>query len=102
MTTEHAHGRQPFTDRHSRTAIDDAAAALCADRADEWAGDLSVEIHVLTSLRLQIDAALRSAVSAARQADYHWQDLAELLGVTTEQARRYYDTPPTDPTHHQP
>jgi hypothetical protein len=30
---------EPFTDRDSRAAIDEAAAALSADRADDWAGD---------------------------------------------------------------
>jgi hypothetical protein len=86
---------EPFADRDSCAAIDDAAAALSADRADEWAGDISVELHILASLRLQLDEHLRAAVDAARHAAYGWQDVAELLGITADQARSRYNTSPS-------
>lgn len=86
---------EPFTNHDSYAAIDDAAAVLSAERADDWAGDISVDLHILASLRLQLDEHLRVAVDAARHAAYGWHDVAELLGITADQARRRYDTTPS-------
>lgn len=52
MTARHHNPRQPFTDHDSSDVIDEAAAALSAERADKWAGDITVETHMLASLRL--------------------------------------------------
>jgi hypothetical protein len=81
----------PFADHNSRAAIDDAVACLTADRAPEWAGDIAVEIHVLASLGQELELYLRHAVARARGAGYRWHQIAELLGLTTEHARRLYE-----------
>ena len=89
---------RPFADQDSCAAIQDATATLSADRADEWAGDITVEIHILASLRLQLDHHLRSAINTALNCGYQWHHVAELLGETTNQARRRYNRKP-QPAH---
>ena len=90
----HSHDRSPqaaFTDDDSAAAVDHAVAWLTADRAPTWAGDLSLELHVLASLRAPVDADLTSAVDEARAAGFDWSYIAELLDITADQARRRYE-----------
>jgi len=92
----HSYDRSPqaaFIDDNSAAAIDEAVAALTANRAPTWAGDLSLELHVLASLRAQVDADLTSAVGQAHAAGFEWSYIAELLDITADQARRHYEAP---------
>lgn len=88
MTSHHRKPLGPFLDEASSAVTAHAGAALSAKRGDEHAGDITAEIQVLASLRLQLDEDLRCITSEAREAGCSWHDIASALGVTTTQARR--------------
>ena len=92
MTTHHHNQREPFIDQASSTVIADASITLSAARGQEHVDDITAEIQVLTSLRLQLDEHILCIITEARETGCSWHDIAEALGETTTHARRRYNT----------
>ena len=61
---------EPFTDDYSAAVIDEAVASLGTLRRLQWLGHGATQVHVLESLRQQIDDHLLAARElAAEQED---------------------------------
>ncbi len=71
----------PFTDEASRVVVDGAVASLGTIRALQWLGEGGSQLHLLASLRDQIDLALGDAVVLAREQGY---TETEIVGLTTQ------------------
>ena len=84
------HYRTPTTDEYSQRTLDEAIATLATLRGLPWLGDAGVTLHMLTSLRAQIDQQLPRAVADARDQDYSWAQIADFLGVTRASAWQHY------------
>jgi hypothetical protein len=76
----------PRTGRDSRHVLNEAIASLGTARGLEWVGDAGATIHLLASLIAEADKQLPSAVADARDQDYSWAEIADLLGVTRASA----------------
>ncbi|MDA8282686.1 MAG: hypothetical protein M0Z42_05165 [Actinomycetota bacterium] len=73
----------PKTGRDSRAVIDEAVASLGRLRMPtEWLGDGGAEVHLLTSLIAEAERQLPQSVALARDQDYSWAELGDLLGIT--------------------
>lgn len=88
----------PRTDHDTFQVIDDAISAL-ADRRGLWIGDDHVLIHLLASLINQAERCLPEMVCNARLNGASWNDIAQLLGTSPDQARLRFDpdSPIADP-----
>lgn len=84
----------PVADDASSAVVAEALASLGSLRAQQWLGDGAGQIHLLASLRHQIDLALSDAVGLARDQDCSWEQIATLVGVIPETARRRYSKGP--------
>jgi hypothetical protein len=88
----------PRTDADSYDVLDDATAALAQRRCLNL-GDELMLIHLLASL---IDQALRwlpEAVTTAHLNGATWNDIATLIGTSTDEAQLRFDpnSPIADP-----
>jgi hypothetical protein len=88
----------PRTDADSYDVLDDATAALAQRRCLNLADEL-ILIHLLASL---IDQALRwlpEAVTTAQLNGATWNDIATLIGTSTDEAQLRFDpdSPIADP-----
>ena len=94
--------QRPYTDSRTASLVGFATEEVIAARHPDWAGDLSLELHALASLRDQVATDLAARVSEARRVGLDWEAIAELLGTSDEQARQDYEdragevTPTTD------
>jgi hypothetical protein len=84
------HYLNPATDDYSHATLDEAIATLASLRGMAFLGDSGVTLHILTSLRAEIDKRLPRAVADARDQDYSWAEIADLLGVTRASAWQRY------------
>ena len=97
--TRRNHYLSPVTDDDTEAVLDDALAALGTGRG-LWPGDAGVTLHLLTSLTAQAQRRLPQAVADARDQDYSWAEIADLLGVTRASAWQRFATPgPASPRH---
>lgn len=80
----------PATGDDTDTVLDEALTSLGKLRGLEWLGDAGVTVHLLASLATQIDTHLPRAVADAREQDYSWAQIADLLGVTRASAWQRY------------
>lgn len=81
----------PTTGDDSATVLDEAIVALARLRdMGMWIGDADTEIHMLTSLIEEAEHRLPRAVADARDQDYSWAEIADLLGVTRASAWQRY------------
>jgi hypothetical protein len=55
-----------------------------------WIGDASADLHVLTSLIKEAESRIARAVADARDQEYSWAEIADLLGVTRASAWQRY------------
>jgi len=85
-----AHYIEPATGPDSKTVIDEAIRSLGTLRGLEWVGDAGVTLHLLASLIHQAEQQLPRAVADARDQDYSWAQIADLLGVTRASAWQRY------------
>jgi DNA-directed RNA polymerase specialized sigma24 family protein len=78
----------PRTDRYTAAIVDQAIESLANLRGLPCPDDPGTRLHALASLTDQINTTLAAAIQQARRHDYHWDEIADLLGVTTDTAQR--------------
>jgi hypothetical protein len=84
------HYIEPATGDDSAVVLDAAIESLGALRGLEWVGDAGVTVHLLASLLAEARSRMPRAVADARDQDYSWGQVAELLGVTRASAWQRY------------
>jgi len=80
----------PVVDDLSATILEDAIDTLGRLRTPHWLGDSAVHLHALASLLAQGQALLPYAVAQARDQDLTWDQIGQLLGLTSSAAARRY------------
>jgi hypothetical protein len=91
--TDRTHHVSPRTDEFSEAILDEAVAALGPLRGLDWLGDAAITVHLLASLERQIQSRLPDAVADARDQDYSWAEIGDLLGLTRAGAWNRYGRP---------
>jgi len=91
--TDRTHHVSPRTDEFSEAILDEAAASLGPLRGLDWLGDAAITVHLLASLQRQIQIRLPEAVADARDQDYSWAEIGDLLGLTRAAAWHRYGRP---------
>jgi len=84
------HYVEPATGADTERIIDAAIESLGKLRGLKWVGDAGVTLHLLASLVVEAQARLPRAVADARDQDYSWAQIADLLGVTRASAWQRY------------
>ena len=84
------HYLEPATGDDTEAVLDEAIATLGTVRGLSWLGDAGVTLHLLTSLIAQAQQQLPRAVADARDQDYSWAQIGDLLGVTRASASQRY------------
>jgi len=93
----------PYRDHHVGPALDHDTADVLADALAVLAqrhtpayclDDPAVAVHLLASLRGQIQVALPAAVTRAREHGLSWAEIGDLLGITRAAACNRYGRPP--------
>ncbi len=79
---------EPLTDEHTKVVLEEAVASLGTLRALEWLGDAGAELHVLVSLRDELELAITRAAREARDQGYSWERIAALVGTSPATLRR--------------
>ena len=90
---DRTHHVPPRVDEYSAIALSEATATLGSLRGLSWLGEAGVELHLLTSLLQQAQARLPDAVAEARDQDYSWAEIGDLLGTTRAAAWQRYGRP---------
>jgi len=80
----------PTTGHDSERILDVAIESLGTVRGLEWVGDAGATLHLLVSLTAEAERRLPRAVADARDQDYSWAQIADLLGVTRASAWQRY------------
>lgn len=77
------HYVEPHTGPDAEAVLDEAVASLGTLRNPMgWLGDGGAEIQLLMSLKAEIDHRLPLAVTLARDQEYSWAEIGDLLGTT--------------------
>ena len=84
------HYLAPATGEDTERVLEEAIATLATLRNLPWLGDAGATLHLLTSLIEQAERRLPQAVADARDQDYSWAKIADLLGVTRASAWQHY------------
>ena len=84
------HYLAPATGTDSERVLEDAIDTLGTPRGLPWLGDAGATLHLLTSLIAEAHHRLPRAVADARDQDYTWAQIADLLGVTRASAWQRY------------
>ena len=101
--TRRDHYVAPATGEDSEGVLEEAIDTLGTLRGLPWLGDAGATLHLLTSLMAQAESRLPRAVADARDQDYSWAEIADLLGLTRASAWQRYagrgqrDRTPLDP-----
>ena len=90
------HFLAPATGADTERVLEDAIDTLGTLRGLPWLGDAGATLHLLTSLIDETQRRLPRAVADARDQDYSWAQIADLLGVTRASAWQRY----AGRTHH--
>ena len=80
----------PRVDDDSLEVLNDAIDTLAALRTTYWLGDSSVRLHALVSLIAQTENLLHDAVHDARDQQYTWHQIGQLLNTSPATAARRY------------
>jgi len=91
--TDRTHHVSPRTDEFSESILDEAVASLGPLRGLDWLGDAAITVHLLASLQRQIQIRLPDAVADARDQEYSWAEIGDLLGLTRAAAWHRYGRP---------
>jgi hypothetical protein len=74
---------EPYTDWDTADVLDEALASLGTLRIPlGWLGDGGAETQLLASLMKEIELRLPKAVALARDQEYSWAEIGDLLGTT--------------------
>ena len=84
------HYLAPATGEDTERVIDDAIETLGTLRSLPWLGDAGATLHLLTSLIAEAQHRLPRAVADARDQDYSWAQIGDLLGITRASAWQHY------------
>ncbi len=84
------HYLAPATGADSERVLQAAIESLGTLRALPWPGDAGVTMHLLTSLIAEAERRLPRAVADARDQEYSWAQIADLLGTTRASAWQRY------------
>lgn len=87
MNTTYPH---PVIDNDTLDVLDHAISTL-ARRRGLWLNTDAVFLHLIASLINQAQNALPHIVLTARENGTSWDDIAQLLATTPEQAKHEYD-----------
>jgi len=90
---DRTHHVPPRVDEDSDITLNEAIATLGTLRALSWLGDAGAELHLLASLLRHAEARLPDAVAEARDQDYSWAEIGDLLGTTRAAAWQRYGRP---------
>lgn len=97
------HYLAPATDQFSAGVVEEAIESLGSLRGLSWVGDAGVTLHLLMSLTVEAESRVARAVADARDQEYSWAEIGDLLGVTRASAWQRYagrvagDRSPLDP-----
>jgi len=80
----------PRVDDDSLEVLNDAIDTLAALRTTYWLGDSSVRLHALVSLIAQTENLLHDAVHDARDQQFTWHQIGQLLNTSPATAARRY------------
>jgi len=80
----------PRAGEDTEAVLDEALRSLGTLRAMGEVGDAGVDLHLLVSLIEEATGRLPRAVADARDQDYSWAQIADLLGVTRASAWQRY------------
>jgi hypothetical protein len=89
----------PATGADTEQVIEDAIDTLGTLRRMPSLDDAGATLHLLTSLIAQAEQRLSRAVADARDQNYSWAQIADLLGVTRASAWQRYRRHTTSPPH---
>lgn len=84
------HYLHPSTGADCERVVEGAIESLGVLRGLEWVGDAGVTLHLLTSLIAEAEQRLPGAVADARDQEYSWAEIGDLLGVTRASAWQHY------------
>ncbi len=84
------HYLAPATGDDTEQVLEDAIDTLGTLRNLPWLGDAGATLHLLISLTAEAERRLPRAVADARDQDYSWAQIADLLGVTRASAWQRY------------
>ena len=70
--------------------LEEAIGTLGHLRGLAWLGDSGATLHLLVSLLHEAERQLPTAVANARDQEYSWTQIADLLGVTRASAWQRY------------
>lgn len=85
--TEHI-GPRPGHD--TERILEAAIETLGKVRGLPWLGDSGTTLHLIASLMIEAERRLPRAVADARDQEYSWAEIADLLGVTRASAWQRY------------
>lgn len=99
MPSRRDHYVEPYTDPDTEVVLEEAMASLGMLRNPAgWLGDGGAEIQLLASLAAELGARLSRAVALARDQEYSWAEIGDLLGTTRAAAwQRFAHRAPVDP-----
>ena len=81
-------------DELSASVLTEAIDTLAALRTTYWLGDSAAHLHALVSLIAQAEQMLPDAVHQARDQDYTWTQIGQLLNLApSTTAKRYRHNP---------
>jgi hypothetical protein len=84
----------PRVDDDSFEVLNHAIDTLAHWRTLYWLGDSSVRLHALASLIAQAERLLPDAVHDARDQEFSWAEIGQLLNLSPATAARRYRTTP--------
>jgi hypothetical protein len=84
------HYLAPATGADTERILEASIETLGTVRGLEWVGDAGVTLHLLASLTAEAERRLPRAVADARDQEYSWAQIADLLGVTRASAWQRY------------
>jgi len=90
---QRTHHVSPQADTDSAAVLDNALDSLGTLRALDWLGDAGATVHLLATLHHQIQQRLPDAVADARDQNYSWAEIGDLLGITRAAAWNHYGRP---------
>lgn len=90
---ERIHHIGPEIGEDSERVLEAAIETLGKVRLRQWLGDAGATVHLLASLIAEAERRLPRAVADAREQEYSWAEIADLLGVTRAAAQQRFGRP---------